>query len=756
MATIPGHDRIPETPPRVRRRAASMGDAYVPYIGALKDIDLGSQNFTTTGIVTGSKLVIDNITIDGNTIVSDTDTIDLTDNNLTTTGTVTANGLDIDGGGPVIDDILDDDTMATATDTSLSTSESIVAYVSSSISAVNLGDLNDVTITDVGDNDLLAYDSGTPGWINQTAAEAGLEPTLTKGNLTATSPIALNQTRQVIGGAAVISHASTAGNKHVPTGGSPNQILKNSGSSGTATWGTVTENAGALGNVTNITASGTVQAEQITSTDDITGAGKLTLTPSKTDSVVIDVGGATNTWSGTGTAYIEHIVRTVDSTVYDDAGWNFYCTRYDFINNRPLQGTPFVGFALNYGLYYVMTVNANHSATSGIITGESNRLMPVYLARGGSITGGGAYQLAHEGYFGTFDISTDFNNAGGAYTVQIRGSYIDINDTQTLTAGALSTTAVAYEADISGGAAGTVTSYGLKITSLIGTKYGIYDSAGSDWVMAYDGTNVSVGGRIVLGASKDSLLYYDGVNNALVAEPDALGVNAEFWVGASGTEKIKCGNATIGTSTGPVDRQSGVVDLMDLCNDYAEDTAPDELADLLLVYDYDASGSGLGTPTYKKVAFQSFHQKTRGDWCDTDLDKTNTTFAYYTNTETSYVTLPTTRKFSFTFNLWVDADATGGHKYQLGATGITATSLIYTIKSIDEDTGDTILYGRGTALETAHGENSSGATSIFTQITGLIEVNNGGTLRVQFAQQAANNTSSLLKGSHLIVQEVAP
>jgi hypothetical protein len=39
---------------------------------------------------------------------------------------------------------------------------------------LDLSDLTDVTITSVGDDDLLAYDSGSAVWINQTAAEAGL------------------------------------------------------------------------------------------------------------------------------------------------------------------------------------------------------------------------------------------------------------------------------------------------------------------------------------------------------------------------------------------------------------------------------------------------------------------------------------------------------------------------------------------------------------------------------------------------------
>jgi len=95
-----------------------------------------------------------------------------------------------------------------------------------------------------------------------------LQPTptqITTGNLTANSPITLSATRQVVGGAAAISHATTAGNKHVPTGGSTGQILRNTGVSGTAAWGTVTESKGALGAVTNITMTGTTEMNSDTS-----------------------------------------------------------------------------------------------------------------------------------------------------------------------------------------------------------------------------------------------------------------------------------------------------------------------------------------------------------------------------------------------------------------------------------------------------------------------------------------------------------
>lgn len=74
--------------------------------------------------------------------------------------------------------------------------------------------------------------------------------------LSATSPITLSDTASVLAaGAITIAHATTAGNIHLPTGGSSNQILKNSGTSGTGAWGTVTENAGALAAITTISMS---------------------------------------------------------------------------------------------------------------------------------------------------------------------------------------------------------------------------------------------------------------------------------------------------------------------------------------------------------------------------------------------------------------------------------------------------------------------------------------------------------------------
>jgi hypothetical protein len=125
----------------------------------------------------------------------------------------------------------------------------------------NLNDIVEALEAKVGVNssavnttlDYLVKSASNPGHTH-----TAYEPALTKGNLTASGAIALDQTRQVIGGATVISHSTADGYVHLPSGGSSNQLLKNSGSSGTGAWGTVTENAGALAAVTTLGMTGTL------------------------------------------------------------------------------------------------------------------------------------------------------------------------------------------------------------------------------------------------------------------------------------------------------------------------------------------------------------------------------------------------------------------------------------------------------------------------------------------------------------------
>lgn len=127
----------------------------------------------------------------------------------------------------------------------------------------------------------------------------------------------------------------------------------------------------------------------------------------------------------------------------------------------------------------------------------------------------------------------------------------------------------------------------------------------------------------------------------------------------------------------------------------------------------------------------------------TQFDKTTSTAL--ANIPGLSITVTTARRYGFRAMLYVDADATGGHKYAIAGTA-TATVVIYQVQSNDNGApGIFRLTSRQTALAGAAGQ--AGQTGYFTEINGTITVNAGGTLTVQFAQNASNGTSSVLVGS---------
>ena len=190
--------------------------------GGALSIDLDSETLTVaggTGIDTSGSLNTLTVAIDS-TVATLTGSQTLTNKTLTTpvissisnTGTITLpTSTDTLVGRATTDTLtnktltspvlntsvsgsafLDDDTFATATASTLASSESIKAYVDAQVATANeLSELTDVTITAVADNEVLAYDSTSSKFINQTAAEAGLA-TLTGTekltNKTLTSP----------------------------------------------------------------------------------------------------------------------------------------------------------------------------------------------------------------------------------------------------------------------------------------------------------------------------------------------------------------------------------------------------------------------------------------------------------------------------------------------------------------------------------------------------------------------------------------
>lgn len=132
----------------------------------------------------------------------------------------------------------------------------------------------------------------------------------------------------------------------------------------------------------------------------------------------------------------------------------------------------------------------------------------------------------------------------------------------------------------------------------------------------------------------------------------------------------------------------------------------------------------------------------------TQFNKTNTTLADVSGLSQNVQAGLT---YIFEVVLFVDADATGGSKYAIAGTA-TATSIKYEVMLLDEGTDAYTIVSRQTALAGSVGQ--AGTTAGLCVIKGYITVNAAGTLTVQFAQNAANGTSSVLVGSHFVVQKV--
>jgi len=108
--------------------------------------------------------------------------------------------------------------------------------------------------------------------------------------------------------------------------------------------------------------------------------------------------------------------------------------------------------------------------------------------------------------------------------------------------------------------------------------------------------------------------------------------------------------------------------------------------------------------------------------------------------------------YQFRAVMFVTGDAVGGQKYAIAGTA-TATAIVYEVMTVSNSANAIVISSKQTALGGSVGQ--AGSTDDFTTIEGLITVNAAGTLTVQFAQNAANGTSSVLVGSHMLVHKVA-
>lgn len=132
----------------------------------------------------------------------------------------------------------------------------------------------------------------------------------------------------------------------------------------------------------------------------------------------------------------------------------------------------------------------------------------------------------------------------------------------------------------------------------------------------------------------------------------------------------------------------------------------------------------------------------------TQFDVTsNTTLANITGLT---ATLVAGHIYRFEANIYTTSNSGGGVKFAIAGTA-TATSVIY--DGLTTDAGLT-TQGRGTSMAATVGAVTS-VTAAYFRVTGTIVVNAGGTITLQFAQNASNGTaSSVLVGSTFIITEM--
>lgn len=159
-------------------------------------------------------------------------------------------------------------------------------------------------------------------------------------------------------------------------------------------------------------------------------------------------------------------------------------------------------------------------------------------------------------------------------------------------------------------------------------------------------------------------------------------------------------------------------------------------------------GNGSAVEIYDGSGTLSYYHWAGQGRVSTQFDKaSNTTLADVTGLSAS---LKAGKTYTFSATLFVDADVAGGQKYAVACSS-APTSIVYQINALSNTSNTYVITSRQTSSGGSSGQ--AGSTGNFITLEGTVTANAACTLTIQFAQNVASGTSSVLVGSSLIVQE---
>jgi len=295
----------------------------------------------------------------------------------------------------------------------------------------------------------------------------------------------------------------------------------------------------------DLTTSGTITGEQLTSTDDIDMAGTFTNVMGATDTNGID---QTLTYTGSAEASMINNIG-VSNTAPSSAGVYISGMKNTITNNHIITGSEMFDVQITQGVLNTVNIDGDHTASAGVLFIEQTQGIynQVTEAARTLSTGGASDQVLIYGIYNEVKdtVWVDYDSAGKTLNKKFVGMYNTVTaNRQTLTAGTLNLEWIGERISVLGDTTGTTNiAYGIKIDNVQGadTHYGIYDASGADWVL--DGDNQ----KFILGEGQDASIYYDGSDlqiNArevgsgnLILKGDVLpNIDSAFDLGATGTE----------------------------------------------------------------------------------------------------------------------------------------------------------------------------------------------------------------------------